>query len=282
MLGSASVYYAIVAIVVVATLGPSFLIACTRLRSRLVIAYVAGLACGMVVLVAEAYLANGVWWDEVFEVLLLPVVGMVAGAAWRSKKRPFLVATLALVAGTLYVVTMSALSQPAYVDAPFEAGNKGSVVEAEFSVATRKTYTFYLNLYFREGDQDRVPAGKAVLTQQELKSLKRDRQNQERVRKLAGTGAYRDGRQVDIGLAIPVRLRIERIGNNDASSIFDRMFTNHDLEGTTADYFSKLITRVRLEPGRYRARVEALENVPELEDISVHFNLLVAHDRGGP
>ena len=124
-----SVYYAIITIVVFATLAPSFLIACTRFRSRLVFAYVAGLACGMVVLVAERSLANGVWWDEIFEVLLLPVVGMVAGAAWRSKKRSFLIAALALVAGALYVVTMSALSPPAHVDVPFEAGNKGSVVE---------------------------------------------------------------------------------------------------------------------------------------------------------
>jgi hypothetical protein len=105
------------------------------------------------------------------------VVGMVAGAAWRSKERSLLIAALVLVAGALYVVTMNALSLPAHVDAPFEAGNKGSVVEAEFSVATAKTYTFYLNLYFREGD----------------------RQNKERVRKLAGTGAYRDGRHATSG-----------------------------------------------------------------------------------
>jgi hypothetical protein len=281
-----SVYYEIIAIVVFATLVPSFVIACTRrAQSRLVLAYVAGLACGTVVLVGEAHWANGIWWDEIFEVLLLPGVGMVAGAvtgaAWRGTGNDLaLIGALGLVAGALYVVTMSALSQPAYVDVPFEAGNKDSAVEAEFSVATTRTYTFYLNLYFREGDQDRVLAGKAVLTQQELKSLERDRLKRERVRKLAGTGAYRDGRQIDTGLAIPVRLRIERIGDNDASSIFDRMFTNHDLEGTTADYFSKLITRVRLEPGRYRARMEALENIPELEDISVHFNVLVAYDRG--
>src|SRR5215470_12184229 len=147
-----SVYFAIIAIVVFATLVPSFFIARTRVRSHLLLAYVAGLACGMVVLVAERYLANGVWWDEIFEVLLLPVVGMVAGGAWRSKNRPFLIAAIALFAGTLYVVTRSALSQSAYVDMPFEAGHKGSIVEAEFSVASAKTYTFYLNLYFREGD----------------------------------------------------------------------------------------------------------------------------------
>ena len=117
-----------------------------------------------------------------------------------------------------------------------------------------------MNLYFRKGDG----------------------QNREHVNKLAGTGAYRDGRQIDTGLAIPVRLRVERIGNNGASSILDRMFTDHDREGMAADHFSKLVTRIRLEPGRYRARVEALENIPELEDISVHFSLLVAHDRGGP
>jgi len=255
-----SVYYAIIVSVVFATLAPSFLIACTRVRLRLVLAYGAGFACGLAVLVAEAYLANGIWWDEVFEVLLLPVVGMVAGAAWQSKNRPFLIAVLALVAGALYVVTMSALSQPAYVDVQFEAGNKGSVVEAEFTVATRKTYTFYLNLHFRAGNG----------------------QNKERVRKLAGTGAYRDGRQIDTGLSIPVRLRVEQIGNNGVSSILDGVFADHDLEGMTAHYFSKIMTRIRLEPGRYRATMEALENVPELEDISVHFNLLVAHDRGGP
>jgi Domain of unknown function (DUF5625) len=255
-----SVYHAIIGVVVVATLVPSFLIACTRVEVRLPLAYVAGLACGMVVLVAEANLANGVWWDEVFEVLLLPIIGIVAGAAWRRKQLSLLIAALVLVAGALYVVTMGALSQPAHVDVPFKAGNKGSVVKAEFSVATKKAYTFYLTLYFKE----------------------EDRQSKERVRKLAGTGAYRDGRQIDTGLAIPVRLGVERIGNNGALSILDRMFTDHDLEGMAADHFSKLITRIRLEPGRYGARVEALENIPELEDISVHFNLLVAHDRGGP
>jgi hypothetical protein len=285
-----SVYYAIIAFVVVATLVPSFLIAWTRGPYRPVLAYFAGLAGGVGVLVAETYLANGVWWDEVFEVLLLPSVGMLAGTAAgaaRRSKQPvlsiaLLIAALVPVAGAFYVVTMCALSQHAYVDVPFEAGNKGAVAEAEFTIATPKTYTFYLNLYFREGDQDRVPARKINLTQQELKSLERVRQNAERVRKLAGTGAYRDGRQIDTGLAIPVRLRVERIGNNGASSILERVFTNHDREGMAADYFSKIITRIRLEPGRYRARVEAMENIRELEGISVHFNMLVAYDRGGP
>jgi hypothetical protein len=257
---SVSVYYAIAAIVVVATLAPSFLIACTRVKFRLVLAYVAGLACGIVVLVAEGYLINNIRWDEIFEVLLLPAVGMVAGAAWRSQNRPFLTAALAVAAGALYVVAMSALSLPAHVDLPFEAGKKGSVAEAEFSIATSKTYSFYLNLHFTKGD----------------------RQSTERVRRLAGTGGYRDGRQVETGHAIPVRLRAERIGNNGASSILDRVFTDHDLEAMAADHFSKIVTRIRLEPGRYRARVEALENIPELEDIPVHFNLHVAYDRGGP
>ena len=71
-------------------------------------------------------------------------------AAWRSKERSFLIS--ALVAGALYIVTMNALSRPAHVDVPFKAGNKGSIGEAEFSVATRKTYTFHLNLSFRKGD----------------------------------------------------------------------------------------------------------------------------------
>jgi hypothetical protein len=115
------------------------------------------------------------------------------------------------------------------------------------------TYTFYLGLYFREGDH----------------------QDRDRVGKLAGTGQYRDGRQIDTGLAIPVRLRVERIGESRASSVLDSVFTDHDVEGRSADHYSKAITRIRLEPGRYRTTVQALENIPELEGIPVRFGIHV-------
>jgi len=184
---------------------------------------------------------------------LLPLVGMVAAAGWRSRKPSRLIASLVLVAGALYVVVISILSMPARVDVPFAAATKGSAVEAEFKVATTMTYNFELNLYARKGD----------------------REDSDRVSKLVGTGAHRDGRQVDTGLAIPVRLRVERRDESGVSSILDNVFTDHDLQGHAADHFSKRITRIRLKPGRYRARIEAVDNVPQLEGIHVLFGIRV-------
>ena len=145
----------------------------------------------------------------------------------------------------------------AQVDLPFHAGVKGSVVETQLHASTTKNYTFYLDLHFREGDQ----------------------QDRERVRKLAGTGAYdRSGpgaRQIDTGLRIPVHLSVGRVGAVTQWSILDADFASHDLEGFTAGYYSKIIAGARLEPGDYRVRLEALQNIPELSDIPVSFNIHV-------
>jgi hypothetical protein len=116
-------YQPIVAIVVFASLVPSFVVACTRVQ----FAYVAGLACGIVVLVAELYLTDRIRWDELFYVLvlvlvlLLPLVGMAAGAAWQSRKRSRVIASLFLLAGALCVVATNARSVSASVDVPFTA-----------------------------------------------------------------------------------------------------------------------------------------------------------------
>jgi hypothetical protein len=47
----------------------------------------------------------------------------------------------------------------------------------------------------------------------------------------------------------------------------DRVFTNHDLEGFTASFYEKIIVRAGLDPSTYRIRLEALQNLAELNDV---------------
>jgi hypothetical protein len=169
------------------------------------------------------------------------------------KRSLFLGLFLAAVALAAVFGALNAVSPFARIDVPFEAGRKGAVVEAALNVTTttERRYTFYLDLLYRP----------------------KDWQDMGRVRTLAGTGAYRDGRQIDTGLAIPVRLSVDRVDGGGPRSILDGVFTRHDLEGFSADRFFKVITRIRLEPGRYWVRIEALDNIPELDGTPVHLDI---------
>jgi hypothetical protein len=62
------------------TLGPSFFLARSNLPLRYVFGYLAGLACGAIVLIAEGALVGGIWWDDVFYVFGLPILGIIGAA----------------------------------------------------------------------------------------------------------------------------------------------------------------------------------------------------------
>lgn len=247
-------YPAIVVLIVLATLAPAFIVARRAPKARWLLGYLAGFGCGALVVVAERYLLNNVTWDDVIFVLLLPGVGIALAAIWpgvstrRRRARQVSAAVLLLLAVAIVYDLVSL--QPESVSVPFTAGRKGSVVEVHFKVPKTYSYSFFLNLYFKEGDA----------------------QARERVHRLAGTGAYDANRRpVDTGLAIPVRLIVERIGNDESRVVLDREFSNHERSGYGFDHYSKRIIRVPLASGRYRVRIESLADVPELEDIPVRF-----------
>jgi hypothetical protein len=248
------IYPTIVVLIVFVTILPAFIITRVVRSFGWIIGYIVGFGCGVLTLVAEVYLINIIKWDDLFFVLLLPVVGIAVALIWPSKSvqkirwtRRFLTIALLILAAAFVYDAVS--NQSESVKVPFEAGTKGSVAEVQFRVPrTQHAYSFFLNLYFKEGD----------------------RQERDRVQRLAGTGAHDyEGRPIDTGLAIPVRLIIERIGNNVSKPILDRVFTDHELLAYGFDHYSKRITHVRLEAGRYRARIEALENIRELAGVPV-------------
>jgi hypothetical protein len=149
------------------------------------------------------------------------------------------------------------------VSVPFQAGVKGAATEVEFQTPLAKYYVFYLDLYHDPDNGDpRSP--------QRL----RDR---ERVEKLAGSSGYnpRTMQRVDNGLPIPVRLTVTLLGAGTSRTVLDGVYSSHEMEGYGSAYFSKIVARARLEPGRYHARIEALENLPALSDVPIRFDVHV-------
>jgi hypothetical protein len=96
----------------------------------------------------------------------------------------------------------------------------------------------------------------------------------DRVRALAGDGG-RDasGRTTNNGLPILVHLSVERIGKNGAEPIINSIFSEQELEGFSGDAFYKIITVAMLKRGTYQVKIKALESVPELRSVSVHFKI---------
>ncbi|TXN25660.1 DUF5625 family protein [Methylobacterium sp. WL19] len=150
-------------------------------------------------------------------------------------------------------------------EVPFQAGIKSSQAEFIFNVWKKASHSFYLNLYFNLGSRDDPDRNK----------------DRDRVRKLAGHGGYNitTKRRIDNGLAIPVRLKIVRLDDKNNGLILDEAYDDPIGDGFTDKYYAKLILRYILEPGIYKARIEALKDLPSLQTVPVKFDVHVAHDR---
>jgi hypothetical protein len=83
-----NVYIIVLACIALATLVPSFFLARSKVPLRFVVGYLAGLACGVVVLIAEGALAGGIWWHDVFYVFGLPVLGIIGAAFLPASSAP--------------------------------------------------------------------------------------------------------------------------------------------------------------------------------------------------
>lgn len=154
----------------------------------------------------------------------------------------------------LLVVSACSSSVPNHVDVPFRAGEMGATAEATFHVSSEYVYFFYLLLGFDEnipGDRDRV-------------------------RKIAGDAARdRFGNIVDMGLKIPVHLELWKLNKYQTYSVFERDFDFYELESYNDDGFRKIITKYKLQPGTYRALVTSKQNVPEVKNVKIKFQVLI-------
>lgn len=161
----------------------------------------------------------------------------------------------ALVCGLVVLASCGPfLNLSSHLDLPFEAGRRGASVETTMRVLYEEPYSFYLELQGKEGDRADV----------------------DRVQDLAGVGHPRASRPYRRGLPIPVRLGVSRVGWRGEDLLLDREFSEHTLEWTGPSP-GVMITRMPLPRGRYRLRIEALQDIPELAGTPVRFQVFVRH-----
>jgi hypothetical protein len=137
---------------------------------------------------------------------------------------------------------------------PFEAGRQGASVATTMRVLVEENHSFRLKLQAREGDQADI----------------------DRVKALAGVGNPYAGREDSAGIPIPIRLHVIRVRGSAEELLIDRKFSDHTLE-VSAPNPAKVITRMPLPSGRYRFRIEALRDIPELAGTPVRFEVSVRH-----
>lgn len=134
---------------------------------------------------------------------------------------------------------------------PIQRGSEGNHRRSQFARSTRAYYGFYLDLHFAANDpQDRA-----------------------RIFALAGNGETRSGHRVNNGLPIPVKLTVRHADKDAGPPLFDAIVPEQELEGYSATYFAKSITGLSLPPGLYSVRVDALQDIPDLGSVEVHFDV---------
>ena len=140
------------------------------------------------------------------------------------------------------------------LDIPWNAGKKDETVSAEIDVPRPAIYSLSLDLHFDRSNPD----------------------DRARVHKIAGDLYYdRDHVPHDTGLSIPVRISIVRLTGSADDTLLDEEATRQFLEGTTADFYIRDITGLRLERGRYRVAVKALSDTAALDGTETHFDMRI-------
>ena len=131
---------------------------------------------------------------------------------------------------------------------PFDTQTAGFRIETDFRVVDHNSYKFSFKLPFKEGDTT----------------------DRERVKKLAG-GAQRDkdGKIMQPGVPIPVRIRINAIKPSALEGVFEREYLTADMDSYGFVFYQTVITNPRLKPGTYHLLIESLKSVPEYQGIPV-------------
>ena len=146
-----------------------------------------------------------------------------------------------------------AMYPPAYVDLPFHAGVKGSVVESDFNVVEDRLYKLNLKLCFNPNNAA----------------------EREHVWYLAGMPQplpFSEDRN-RYNLDIPLKVSIDRgsVGNQPVA--VDGIFRHHELESSGISCVTKTVTVTSLPAGKYHFRVEALDDISQLADVTTRIEL---------
>jgi len=87
-------------------------------------------------------------------------------------------------------------------------------------------------------------------------------------------GASRDDDgSIRAGIAIPLKLNIARLDGKNEIAVFSKEYNKLAAGGAGDSKLFTSIDHIRLDPGTYRVRLEALTAVPELANVPVNFEI---------
>ena len=130
---------------------------------------------------------------------------------------------------------------------PFNAGVKGDVQEHQLIIERENDYALTVRLHFEEGG----PAGQRVI-------------------RFAGTPPGSPPRP---GPSIPVHVQIGQVQGTFLTSVLDATAPAHALDGYGNGFYGVGVGTVHLTPGLYQMSVEALQDIPALNDIRITVNV---------
>lgn len=136
------------------------------------------------------------------------------------------------------------------ISLPFAVQMAGTKIEISFRIEEERKYNFELGFRFN------------------------NQIDRKRVAKLVG-----HPKDEGMGVPIPLRIRVTRItpDEDEEVMILNKEISELTLTGYTADQFIKVIVSSHLSPGQYRASIESLKDVPELQEIQIEFAIVRAY-----
>lgn len=134
---------------------------------------------------------------------------------------------------------------------PISLKQSGKIVDTKISIVDHHVYYFSLRFSYKENDQaDRA-----------------------RVKNLVGSHEVeKDGKPVNRGVSIPIRISVSLIKNSQETEIFSKE-VDPILTSWGGDNFKKQIGFTELKPGSYVVRVTLLQPAPAFEGTPVAFGI---------
>ncbi len=142
------------------------------------------------------------------------------------------------------------------IEIPFSLDKGGEHLEFEMNIKEKQTYAFGLTFKVKKdepGDMSRL------------------------MRLVGDQGQYPDGRYVDLGVPLKVKLQVSSDKKNINPFEFNKVETEIAVYSWGADNRNKKITNLLLEPGIYKVQVENMLAAPDFAGRSINFHIYRAY-----
>ncbi len=101
--------------------------------------------------------------------------------------------------------------------------------------------------------------------------------DRDRVKRLVGNSITKDGKLIEDpenpGVPLLLKLTVVKIENQKEILIFDHITNQHPESAYGAEHYNKDISKVYLNAGSYRVKLESLRSAQELKGTKIDFSI---------